>query len=67
MFAHAWNISHVKDAETFDGKRKTASLAELFGIAKASGYRGYYSMESDSDVDPVIDTKHLVDQSLQLI
>ena len=67
MFAHAWNISHVKDAETFDGQRRTASLPELFGIAKASGYRGYYSMESDSDVDPVIDTKHLVEQSLQLI
>jgi sugar phosphate isomerase/epimerase len=67
MFAHAWNIAHVKDAEDVDGKRKTASLAELFGIAKASGYRGYYSMESDSDVDPFVDTKHLIEQSLPLI
>jgi hypothetical protein len=42
-------------------------LAELFGIAKASGYRGYYSMESDSDVDPMVDTRHLIEQSLVLI
>ena len=67
MFAHAWNIAHVKDAEAVHGQRKTASLAELFGIAKASGYRGYYSMESDSDVDPVVDTRHLIEQSLRLI
>ena len=67
MFAHAWNIAHVKDAEFIDGKRKTASLTELFGIAKASGYRGYYSMESDSDADPVADTHHLIEQSLALM
>jgi hypothetical protein len=67
MFAHAWNISHVKDAVSDHGQRKTASLAELFGIAKASGYRGYYSMESDSDVDPFVDTRHLIEQSLRLI
>ena len=68
MFAHAWNISHVKDAEFVDGKHKTvASLAELFGIAKAAGFLGYYSMESDSDADPVVDTKHLIEQSLLLI
>jgi sugar phosphate isomerase/epimerase len=67
MFAHAWNIAHVKDAESVHGKRKTASLAELFGIAKASGYRGYYSMESDSDVDPFVDTRHLIEQSLPLV
>lgn len=67
MFAHAWNIAHVKDAETIRGKRETVSLSELFGIAKAAHYRGYYSMESDSDVDPVVDTKHLIQQSLALM
>ncbi len=67
MFAHAWNIAHVKDAEFIDGKRKTASLAELLRIAKASGYRGYYSMESDSDADPTTDTRHLIEQSLALL
>jgi sugar phosphate isomerase/epimerase len=67
MFAKAWNIAHVKDAEFVEGKRKTASLKELFGIAKASGYRGYYSMESDSDADPLPDTHHLIEQSLALM
>jgi sugar phosphate isomerase/epimerase len=67
MFAHSWNIAHVKDAESIKGERRTASLPELYSIAKASGYRGYYSMESDSDVDPVVDTRHLIEQSRQLI
>ncbi len=67
MFAHAWNIAHVKDAEMIRGKRETVSLSELFGIAKAARYRGYYSMESDSDLDPVVDTKHLIKQSLALM
>src|ERR1700677_357579 len=30
MFAYAWSIAHVKDAEFVEGKRKTASLAALF-------------------------------------
>jgi sugar phosphate isomerase/epimerase len=67
MFAHAFNISHVKDSEIVDGKRKTASLAELYGIAKAAGYRGYFSMESESGTDPFVDTKRLIDESLKLI
>ena len=67
MFAKAWNIAHVKDAEFVEGKHKTASLKELFGIAKASEYRGYYSMESDSDADPIPDTRHLIEQSLALM
>jgi sugar phosphate isomerase/epimerase len=67
MFAHAWNISHVKDAESIKGERKTVSLAPLFAIAKAAHFRGYYSMESDSDVDPFVDTKHLIQQTLSLI
>jgi sugar phosphate isomerase/epimerase len=67
MFAHAWNISHVKDAESINGERKTASLAPLFAIAKAAHFRGYYSMESDSDVDPYVDTRHLIQQTLTLV
>ncbi len=67
MFAHAWNIAHVKDAEVIEGKRRTVSLTQLFGIAKAAGYRGYFSMESDSNADPFTDTKHLIEQSLTLM
>lgn len=67
MFAHAWNIAHVKDAEFIHGRRETVSLSEIFGIAKAARYRGYYSMESDSNVDPVADTRHLIQTSLSLL
>lgn len=67
MFAHAWNIAHVKDAESIHGKRESVSLPELFSIAKAARYRGYYSMESDSNVDPFVDTKHLIAESLRLL
>jgi hypothetical protein len=34
---------------------------------KAAGYCGYYWMESDSDVDPFVDTRHLIQQTLSLI
>ena len=67
MFEHAWNIAHVKDAETIHGKLETVSLPTLFGVAKAAGYRGYYSMESDSDRDPFTDTRHLIEQTLVLL
>lgn len=67
MFAYAFNISHVKDSEIVEGKRKTASLAELYGIAKAAGYRGYFSMESESGGDPFVDTKRLIGESVSLI
>jgi len=67
MFTHAWNIAHVKDAEDINGKRETVSLPQLFAIAKASDYRGYYSMESDSNVDPFADTRHLIEQTLALM
>ena len=67
MFRYAWNISHVKDCEIVHGERRTASLAELYGIAKAAGYRGYFSMESESGTDPFVDTKHLIEQSVSLI
>ena len=67
MFAYAWNVAHVKNAEFINGKHQAVSLPELFGIARTAGYRGYYSMESDSDVDPFVDTRHLIEQSLSLI
>ena len=67
MFAHAGNITHVKDAEMIQGMRRSVSLAELFGFAKAAGFRGTYSMESDSNVDPFTDTMHLIQQTLLLM
>ena len=67
MFQYATNIAHVKDGENFDGKIRHVDLKQLFGIAKAANYRGAYSMESDSEVDPYVDTKHLIEQTLSLI
>ncbi len=67
MFQYASNIAHVKDAEVINKVRRTASLKELFAIAKQSDFRGYYSMESDSDADPAADTHHLIEQCLILM
>ena len=67
MFRYAANIAHVKDAEVIDKVRRTASLKELFTIARQAGFLGYYSMESDSSADPVPDTHHLVEQALALM
>ncbi len=67
MFAFAADIAHVKDAELIKNVRHTASLPALFTIAKQAGYRGYFSMESDSNADPVPDTKHLIERSLALM
>jgi sugar phosphate isomerase/epimerase len=45
MFRRAYNISHVKDSEVDHGKIFRVDLARTFAIAKASGYKGYFSME----------------------
>ena len=67
MFGYAANIAHVKDAEMIDKVRRTASLKELFSIARQSDFHGYYSMESDSNVDPTPDTHHLIERCLALM
>lgn len=67
MFAHAGSIAHVKDAEVINGTRRGVSLPELFGFARAAGFRGTYSMESDSNADPFADTTHLIRQTLSLM
>ena len=67
MFGYAANIAHVKDAEVISKVRRTVSLEQLFAMAKRAKYRGFYSMESDSDADPVQDTKHLIERCLALM
>ena len=65
MFAHAYNISHVKDQETSDdGKILKVDVARVFAIAKKAGYRGYFSMEWEGQGDPYDGTKRLLQQSL---
>jgi sugar phosphate isomerase/epimerase len=69
MFKHACNMSHVKDMiRTKDGKEYRVDLAPMFAIAKASGYRGYFSMEVDTNShDPFEGTQKLVDVSLKYL
>ena len=65
MFRHAYNISHVKDSEVDNGKIFRVSMAKTFGIAKAAGYRGYFSMEFEGEGEPYEGTRKLIEESLR--
>lgn len=65
MFQHACNISHVKEIETDQGKLYKVDMGKTFAIAKQAGYRGYFSMEWDSDGDPYAGTQQLIDAALR--
>ena len=65
MFRHAYNISHVKDSEVDNGKVFRVSMAKTFGIAKAAGYRGYFSMEFEGQGEPYEGTRKLIEESLK--
>ena len=66
MFHHAYNIAHVKDAEVGDGdKLYTIDIGRTFAIAKAAGYRGYYSMEFEGRGSPYDGVQKLIDESLK--
>jgi len=65
MFQRACNISHVKEIETDEGKVFRVDVSKTFSIAKKSGYKGYFSIEWDSDGDPYAGTQHLIALSLK--
>ncbi len=68
MFKHAYNISHVKDSEVGDNdKLYTVDLGKTFAIAKAAGYRGYYSMEFEGRGSPYEGVQKLIDESLKYL
>ena len=69
MFQHAYSMSHVKDSVLAeDGKVSTVDLAAIFGIAKAAGYRGYFSMECETGLSgPFAGTEKLVQESLKYL
>jgi sugar phosphate isomerase/epimerase len=69
MFAHAFNMSHVKeDLRDEKGKEYHVDLPKVFAIAKASGYRGYFSMESENEGgDPWEGTQQLVNHTLKCL
>lgn len=68
MFRQAFGICHVKDGETnSEGKRVTVDLQRTFDILKASGYRGYCSIEYDGPSDPYTATRDLIKRSVQYL
>jgi sugar phosphate isomerase/epimerase len=68
MFKHAYNISHVKDSEVGDkNKLYTIDVGKTFAIAKAAGYRGYYSMEWEGREGPYEGVQKLIDESLKYL
>ena len=68
MFDHAYGICHVKDGD-FDqnGKDYPIDLAKTFAILKASGYRGYCSVEYSGAGDPHEPTKKLIEESVKYL
>jgi sugar phosphate isomerase/epimerase len=68
MSEHAYCICHVKDGEAGDnGKQFSVDLKKSFDILKASGYRGYCSMEFDAAGDPYAPTAKLIEQSIRYL
>ena len=69
MFKHVFNMSHVKDEVVSSrGTVYRINMAKAFGIAKASGYRGYFSMEWETkEGDPFKGTQRLVKETLHYL
>ncbi len=65
LFPHAYNISHVKDEESDNGKTYRVDLDRIFAIAKQANYRGYFSMEWEGTGDPYEGTRALIETSLK--
>jgi sugar phosphate isomerase/epimerase len=67
MFRRAYNICHVKDSEVENGKMIRVDLARTFAIARASGYKGYFSIEWEGAGEPWEETGKLIEQSLKYL
>ena len=68
MFDHAYGICHVKDMETnAKGQAFRVDMARTFGILKRANYRGYCSMEFDTQGDPYAGTAALIAQTLRYL
>jgi sugar phosphate isomerase/epimerase len=68
MFAHAYCISHVKDAEADEqGRLVHVDMAKSFGFMKQHGYKGYCSMEWDRPGDPYKGTASLIEQTVHYL
>lgn len=70
MLKHAYGVCHVKDQlVTESGKTYQVDLAKMFGLARASGFRGYFVMEWDGRAgdDPYDGTRRLIAETMKLL
>ncbi len=69
MLKHAFNMCHVKGAVQPDGGQTYhVDLKRMFAIARQSSYRGYFSMEFDTNGgDPFTGTTKLIDETLHYL
>ncbi len=69
MLKHAFNMCHVKGMVQPDGGTTyQVDLKRMFAIARQSSYRGYFSMEFDTNGgDPFAGTTKLIDETLQYL
>jgi sugar phosphate isomerase/epimerase len=69
MLKQAFNMCHVKGAVQSDaGKTYHVDLGRMFEIARQSSYRGYFSMEFDTNGgDPFAGTTKLIDETLHYL
>lgn len=68
MFAHAYNISHVKALEVDEkGQAFHVDMGKTFGMMKDAKYKGYCSMEFDSPDDPYKGTEQLIETTLRYL
>jgi sugar phosphate isomerase/epimerase len=67
MFKRAYNIAHVKDSEVDNGRVFRVDLERSFAIAKASGYKGYYSIEFEGEGDAYAGVSKLIEAALKYL
>jgi sugar phosphate isomerase/epimerase len=69
MFEYAANMCHVKDSiRSETGQVLDVDLRRTFALAKRSFYKGYFSMEVESEPeDPFVATKRLVQETLRYL
>jgi sugar phosphate isomerase/epimerase len=69
MLKYAYNMCHVKDTlRSANGETHVVDLEKMFELAKASGYKGYFSMEFDTKSgDPFSGTKRLIEETLKYL
>jgi sugar phosphate isomerase/epimerase len=69
MLKHSFNMCHVKGMLQPDGdKTYYVDLKRMFKIARQNSYRGYFSMEFDTNGgDPFAGTTKLIDETLKYL